>query len=70
MKLLKSVPAALAAVGLIVAQPLAAQENVPVDEIGVPKAAQPLTWLFILVAIAVIAGLLFEDNDDVFPQSP
>jgi hypothetical protein len=70
MKLLKSVPAALAAAGLMIAQPAFAQENPEVDELGVPRAAQPLMWLLGLVAISVIAGLLFEDNEDVFPQSP
>jgi hypothetical protein len=72
MKLLKSLPAALAAGALTLAQPALALANHnddgPTDEIGAPKASEPLVFLLIIVAAAVAAGLIFEHNDH--PHSP
>ena len=74
MKLLKSLPAALAAASLTFAQPALAlanhgDEDVPTDEMGAPKAAQPLVFLLVIVALAVAAGLIFEHGSDT-PHSP
>lgn len=63
MRLFKTVSAGLAATGLILASPVMAQD-VPVDEMGVPQAAQPLVFLLGIVAFAVVLGVLFEDDDD------
>jgi len=73
MKLLKSLPAVLAAGTLTLAQPAMALANhndadVPTDEIGAPKASEPLVFLLILVALAVGAALIFENHDH--PHSP
>ena len=53
MGLLKTLTAGLAGAGLMIAQPIMAQENVEVDELGVPKAAQPLVFLLGVVALVV-----------------
>ena len=74
MKLLKFLPATLAAASLSFAQPALALANhapdVPVDELGAPKASEPLVFLLLVVAGAIIIGLLFEDDSSSFPTSP
>jgi hypothetical protein len=74
MSLLKTLTAGLAGAGLMLAQPAFAQNaaDVPVDEMGVPKAANPLVFLLGITALVVVLNLLFEDDgdDDSFPTSP
>lgn len=73
MKILKTLPAALAAGALTLSQPALAlandRDDVPTDEMGAPKAAQPLVFLLLIVAAAVAAGLIFEHHGDQ-PTSP
>ena len=69
MKLLKSLPAALAVAALTLAQPVLAQDpdNHEHDALGIPKSAEPLAFFLFVIAAAVAAGLIFEHHH---PHSP
>ena len=73
MKPVKTLLATMAAGSLALAQPSLALANhgddVPTDEMGAPKAAQPLFFLLLIVAAAVAAGLIFEHGSNT-PHSP
>ena len=75
MKLLKSLPAVPAAASLAIAQPalaLATPDNdVPVDEIGAPRPAEPLVFFMLIAAVASgIALIVGEHGRHEVPVSP
>ena len=75
MKLLKSLPAVAAAASLAIAQPalaLATPDNdVPVDEIGAPRPAEPLVFFMLIAAVAIgVALIVGEHGRHEVPVSP
>lgn len=74
MKLIKSLPAAFAAASLAIAQPALAlagpDTDVPVDEIGAPRPAEPLVFFMLIAAVAIIAALLVGESGGNAPVSP
>jgi hypothetical protein len=70
MRKIKGLMAGLAAAGLLLVQPAQAQEANDFEAgVGAPEGSGLLVFLFVIVGLALAAGLIFEEDNDQ-PTSP